>query len=82
MNSGKYTVDQIENGIALLLWREEEEVRKELPVSMFPFKVKEGDIIKVINSGGELKFTQLKEETEAARKKADDLLNKLINKNK
>jgi hypothetical protein len=79
---GKYTVDQIENDKALLLWREDESVSYVKPVTLFPFEVNEGDIINVTKDGNDLKFSLLKEETDKARKKAEELLNKLINKNK
>jgi hypothetical protein len=79
---GKYTIDQIENNQALLLWREDEEVRYTKPVTVFPFKVQEGDIINVKKTGNELKFSLLEEETNEAKKKAEDLLEKIRNKNK
>jgi hypothetical protein len=79
---GKYTIDQIENNQVLLLWREDESVSYVKPVTIFPFEVNEGDIINVTKDGNDLKFSLLKEETDKARKKAEELLNKLINKNK
>jgi hypothetical protein len=79
---GKYTIDQIENDKALLLWREDESVSYVKPVTLFPFEVNEGDIIKVTEDGSDLEFSLLKEETKEARKKAEDLLKKIINKNK
>jgi hypothetical protein len=78
---GKYTIDQIENGQALLLWRENEEISYVKPVTVFPFEVNEGDIIKVTKDSSDLEFSLLKEETNEARKKAEDLLKKIINKN-
>jgi hypothetical protein len=82
MKLGKYTIDQIENDQALLLWREDESVSYVKPVTIFPFGVNEGDIINVTKVENDLKFSLLKEETDKARKQAEDLLNKLINKNK
>lgn len=82
MNSGKYTIDQIENGIATLLWKEDERERNEFPVAMFPFKVQEGDIVEVSLEGNEVKINQRKEETTEAKRRAEALLNKLIDKNK
>jgi hypothetical protein len=79
---GKYTVDQIENDQALLLWREDESVSYVNPVTVFPFEVNEGDIIKVTKDGNDLEFSLLKEETQEARQSAEDLLKKIINKNK
>jgi hypothetical protein len=79
---GKYTIDQIENNQALLLWREDEEVRYVRPVTLFPFEVKEGDIINVTENGSNLEISLLSNETEEAKKKAEMLLNKIINKNK
>lgn len=80
----QYTVDRFEGEVAVLLLRPEEEKIIEVPIKNLPSNLKEGDII-------EVEFTKnhtvksvaiLKEETSSAKKRAEDLIQKLINKNK
>jgi len=80
----QYTVDRFEGEVAVLLLRPEEEKVIEVPIKNLPSNLKEGDII-------EVEFTKnhtvksvaiLKEETSSAKKRAEDLIQKLINKNK
>ncbi len=81
MKSGKFTVDQVENGIAIMLCRDDETERNELPITIFPFNVYERDIIEVSADGNRLKFEKLEDETQQAKQKADVLLEKLRKKN-
>lgn len=67
------TVDRIENGIAVLLIRPEEEHVLEVPVQYLPDNVREGDILAV-------EFTRLVKETEAARERVESLIEKLKRK--
>lgn len=80
----KYTVDRIEDGIAVLLLREDEAIERNVPASHLPLNVKEGDIVKAsIKADGNIDEIQiLKDETSTALNKAESLLKKLKNKNK
>jgi hypothetical protein len=82
MKLGKYTVDQIENDNVTLLWREDENVREIRNASDFPFEVNEGDIVKVKKVEDKEIFLLLEEETTLAKQEAEELLRKIINKNK
>lgn len=80
----KYTVDELSEGKATLLLREDESVVKVVEQSKLPAEVKEGDIINLsFTHAGEVEKVEiLQEETEAARKRAETLLQKILNKNK
>lgn len=85
MKSGKYTLDRIVDGkAATLLLREDE--TKEVIVSLeeLPSYAKEGDILDVMFLDDQsVKYAAvLEKETKEARKKAEDLLQKILNKNK
>lgn len=69
----KVTVDRIENNLAVLLIRPEEEYDLHIPLKYLPDDMKEGDI---------LSFDIKKdiEETKKAEKRVGDLLDKLKNK--
>jgi hypothetical protein len=82
MKLGKYTVDQIENDNVTLLWREDENVREIRNTSDFPFEVNEGAIVKVKKVADKEIFIHLEEETALAKQEAEELLRKIINKNK
>lgn len=68
----KVTVDRIENKIAVMLIRPEEEYSLEIPIKYIDVEIDEGDILN-------LNFEKLEKETKAARKRVGDLLNKLKN---
>lgn len=80
----KYTVDRFEGDLAVLLLRNGETVQKDVPREQLPDDVQEGDILEVQFSadGKVLDVKVLTEETESARKKAEDLLQKILDKNK
>lgn len=68
----KVTVDRIENKIAVMLIRPEEEYSLEIPIKYIDVEIDEGDILN-------LNFEKLEKETKAAGKRVGDLLNKLKN---
>lgn len=76
----KYTIDRFEGELAVLLLRKDESVKVDVPRSQLPEEVKEGDILKVkfAKDGQVTDAIILKEETEAARKKAEELLRKIF----
>ena len=69
----KFTLDRIDEGIAVLISREEEPVRMTIPVSLLPPFVKEGDIVT-------LSIERDDEATAAARIGVTGLLDKLKKK--
>ncbi|MBF8436316.1 DUF3006 domain-containing protein [Halanaerobiaceae bacterium Z-7014] len=69
----KVTVDRIENGIAILLIRPEEKYSFEIPVEYLPEKSNESDILS-------LEFKKEISETEEAKKRVKNLIEKLKNK--
>ena len=69
----KVTIDRFEDGYAVLLVRDEEEVHIDFPVKLLPEGCKEGDILDIAISRDE-------ESTEATRKRVSDLIEKLKNK--
>ena len=74
MESFKVTIDRIEEGIAVLLVRDEEEININLPLILLPSGSKEGDIL-------DIAITRDVQETEAAKERVSALLEKLKNKN-
>ncbi|MGJ9460275.1 DUF3006 domain-containing protein [Oceanobacillus sp. CF4.6] len=80
----KYTIDRFEGNIAVLLLRANESEQIDVPRDQLPASAKEGDILdvqlnvenKVINA------SILEKETETAKRKAENLLQKILNKNK
>lgn len=79
---GKYTLDRFEKEMVVLLFKDDE--TKELFISKesLPSNAAEGDILFVeFNVDGSVqRINLLEEETEAARQKVEDLLNKLKRK--
>lgn len=69
----KVTVDRIENGVAVLLIRPEEKYSLEIPVDYLPAETKESDILSV-------DFKREINETEEAKARVRDLIEKLKNK--
>ncbi len=74
MESFKVTIDRIEEGIAVLLVRDEEEININIPLILLPSGSKEGDIL-------DIAITRDVQETEAAKERVSALLEKLKNKN-
>jgi hypothetical protein len=75
MNCFKVTLDRIEEGTAVLLVRNEESVRINIPLFLLPAESKEGDIL-------DITIAKDVKETEDAKERVSSLLEKLKNKNK
>lgn len=75
MKSFKVTLDRIEKGIAVLLLRDDETVRINLPLFLLPEGTSEGDILDIVITGD-------LQETENAKREVSTLLEQLQNKNK
>jgi len=75
MKSFKVTLDRIEEGIAVLLVRDEEKIKINIPLILLPVGSKEGDILDIAT-------TRDVRETEDAKERVTSLLEKLKNKNK
>ncbi|MGG3737522.1 DUF3006 domain-containing protein [Aeribacillus pallidus] len=82
MNSIKYTIDRFEGDYAVLLQRDDETIEKIISREELGDSFVEGDILLLTfdNEGKLIKVKFLKEETAKARKRVNDLLNKLKNK--
>jgi len=74
MGRFKVTIDRIEENIAVLLVRDEEKIKINIPLILLLSGSKEGDILDVT-------ITMDLQETEAAKKRVSALLEKLKNKN-
>ncbi len=82
---GKYTIDRFEGDFAVLLDRANEEKQVLVLKEQLPPTVREGDILELSWQGNTDKIeevTVLQEETKSAKEKAEDLLQKLLDKNK
>jgi hypothetical protein len=75
MDSFKVTLDRIEENIAVLLVRDEETIKINIPLTLLPSGSKEGDIL-------DIAITRDVQETESAKERVSSLLEKLKNKNK
>ncbi len=69
----KVTIDRFEDGYAVLLVRDEEEVHIDFPVKLLPDGCREGDIL-------DIEISRDEDSTEATRKRVSDLIEKLKNK--
>ena len=69
----KTTVDRIENTIAILLVRPEEIIKINIPLSLLPEGIKEGDILNI-------EITKEIQETEETKERVSALVDKLKNK--
>lgn len=80
----KYTVDRFEGDKAVLLLRADESIHIDVERNQLPANLKAGDIVEVDfdSDNNVVDAKVLKEETEAARKKASELLQKILDKNK
>lgn len=74
MQSFKVTLDRIEEGTAVLLVRDKETVKIDIPLFLLPPESKEGDIL-------DITIDKDIQETEDAKERVSSLLEKLINKN-
>lgn len=70
----KTTLDRIEEDLAVLLVRDEEKIQINIPLVLLPSGSKEGDIL-------DITVTKNIQETEAAKERVLNLLEKLKNKN-
>jgi hypothetical protein len=75
MESFKVTLDRIEENVAVLLVRDEEIIKINIPLFLLPTGSKEGDILNII-------ITKDVQETEGAKERVSALLEKLQKKNK
>jgi hypothetical protein len=70
----KMYFDRIEENIAVLLFRDEEKIKINIPLFLLPLGSKEGDILSIA-------ITRDVQETEAAKERVSSLLEKLKKKN-
>ncbi|MEC2075746.1 DUF3006 domain-containing protein [Metabacillus fastidiosus] len=84
MRTNIYTIDRFERDFAVLLLREDETVQIDVPRHKLPEYVKEGMILSVFfDKEGNIANTEVFEAaTEAAHENAQQLLEKIMNKNK
>jgi hypothetical protein len=75
MTDFKATLDRIEEGIAILLVRDDEKIKINIPLFLLPEGSKEGDIL-------DINIARDVHETEAAKERVSSLLEKLKSKNK
>ena len=75
MENFKVTLDRIEENIAVLLVRDEESVRINIPLCLLSPESREGDIL-------DITIAKDKQETEDAKERVSNLIEKLRNKNK
>ncbi|MCA0987492.1 DUF3006 domain-containing protein [Guptibacillus algicola] len=80
--NGKYTLDRFEGNYGVLLYRQDETQVVDVETSLLPSETKEGDILHIeFSDKGEVEHVDiLKEETKEARRKAEEMLNKLRKK--
>jgi len=74
MGNFKFTLDRIEDSTAVLLLRDEESIKIDVPLSLLPQESKEGDVL-------DISITRDIQETEDAKERVSALLEKLKNKN-
>lgn len=74
MGSFKVTLDRIEEDTAVLLVRDDESVKIDIPLFLLPAESKEGDIL-------DITIAKDVKETEDTKERVSSLLEKLKNKN-
>ena len=74
MKNFKVTLDRIEENIAVLLVRDEEKIKINIPLCLLPPESREGDILDVT-------ISRNIKETEDAKERVSNLIEKLRNKN-
>ncbi|MDP2217416.1 MAG: DUF3006 domain-containing protein [Methanolobus sp.] len=72
-SSFKASLDRVEGNIAVLLVRDEETIKVDIPLSLLPSGSKEGDIL-------DISILKDVEDTADAKKRVSSLLEKLKNK--
>lgn len=84
MKSKVYTIDRFEKDLAVLLSRTDETVQVDVPRNQLPDRIEVGSILEVEFTGdGSVLFANvLEDETSTAKNNAQELLNKLANKNR
>ncbi|NEU32004.1 DUF3006 domain-containing protein [bacterium LRH843] len=84
MRDELYTVDRFEGELAVLLLRENETVQLVVKKDKLPTATKEGSLLSVqLDDSGTFLHANVKEkDTEDAKKKAEELLEKILKKNK
>lgn len=75
MESFKVTLDRIEDDVAVLIIRDEESVKINIPLSLLPPESREGDIL-------DITIARNLQETENAKERVSSLLEKLKNKSR
>ncbi|MDG6219105.1 MAG: DUF3006 domain-containing protein [Candidatus Thermoplasmatota archaeon] len=73
MTSFKVSLDRVEEGIAVLLVRDDESIKIDIPLSLLPSGSKEGDIL-------DININRDEKEAEDAKKRVSSLIEKLKNK--
>ncbi|WP_205804455.1 DUF3006 domain-containing protein [Methanolobus halotolerans] len=74
MNSNfKVSLDRVEEDIAVLLVRDDESIKIDIPLPLLPSGCKEGDIL-------DINIERDEKETEDAKKRVSSLIEKLKNK--
>ena len=83
MEAKIYTIDRFEKDLAVLLLRTDETVQVDVPRNQLPDRIEVGSILEVEFTGdGSVLFANvLEDETSTAKNNAQELLNKLANKN-
>ncbi|MGE8081452.1 DUF3006 domain-containing protein [Peribacillus loiseleuriae] len=83
MKCAKYVIDRFEDDFAILLLKENESIQIDVSKDQLPETIKEGDILELqLSAENEIiNVRLLKEETNSAKKRAEDLLQKILNKN-
>lgn len=74
MGNFKFTLDRIEGSTAVLLLRDDESVKINIPLCLLPPEIKDGDIL-------DISIDRDVQETEAAKERVSALLEKLKHKN-
>jgi hypothetical protein len=75
MGNFKATLDRIEEEVAVLLLRDDEKVKINIPLFLLPEGSREGDIL-------DINIAKDVQETENAKERVSSLLEKLKNKNR
>ncbi|MBH0228826.1 DUF3006 domain-containing protein [Halobacillus yeomjeoni] len=76
-----FIVDRIEGDLVVLLKQGDESIQKDVPIDVFQGMVKDGDVVEEIHIDGKTSYTILGSETARRRQRAEDLLEKIKNKN-
>lgn len=79
-----YTIDRFEGDVAVLLERGNETVQHDIPIAQLPPTVQQGDIVDIEFTEDDRirKLIILNEQTLSAKQRAEELLQKLIERNK